>query len=679
MISPNNTAFKWQSRPRLIFAPLLLALGLTTGVVSTIAVHAQDAQPMDLLSIRQTDTTIIDGVKTNDQVSMDQVLDNVLGLSAVGDVSASKGASQIDTPGLGKSNAVVIAAPPLTSSYASETELVPNASADGSASQALPKTSVGAGVSNYSANKIDRRSISDVGLAAIGVGDVNNTNEDLDSLIWRGTSARDAVFLLANAAVDSHSQAVTRLAYNVVARQSVPPAGANILSGELVAARLAFLANGGRSSDLAALAEQLPDSNKWREWKRWLVEHHLMMRNDVAACGVVNQQIAQTMDPFWHKANVICQAVQGKLRAARFAADILAANGIEDPIFYGLVNEVLSGASAQQIDPTKLDSMHIVLMDVANRPIPLKGLAVLPKQMAETVVKLKFLGPEARMVSTFNGLNRGLITSRQAGKLWRNVSAETTDPADALARLHNNGDALTTALAWRSLAQDGSDQRLEWIATAVKEEIIAGRGPIMLPLYAELVREAMTDESVAATMKFDDLGLAPKLAMLLAIANPEDVSTLETFGGNNSALMAAQLLRSMSGESLSGKVIESLGLWHMLPVLAATGVMVEDQNWLELTKTTSVAGRSATTLSPVLLQAVKSASENLRVAETVLLTNWLLKDVMLSQINPADAAAVINALAAIGQEKTAKNLAREILAEHLMQGLAAMIHNGIKS
>jgi hypothetical protein len=676
MISQNNTAFKWRSGLRLSFAPLLVAVGFTSGVLAEMTAHAQDTQPFDLLSIPKTDTITIDGGTTNDQVSMDQVLDNVLGVSATDDVNASTGTSQIDASVFGESNAVVVAAPPLTASPGSVTEDAP---AEDGASQALPETSAESGVNAYSTNKIDRRSISDVGLAAIGVGDVDNTNEDLDSLIWRGTSARDAVFLLENAAVDSRSQAVTRLAYKVVARQSVPPTGANILSADLVAARLAFLANGGRSSDLAALAEQLPDGDKWHDWKRWLVEHHLMLRNDVAACGVVNQQITQTMDPFWHKANVICQAVQGKVDAARFAADILAANDIEDPIFYGLVNEVLSGASAQQIDPTKLESMHIVLMDVANRPIPLEGLSVLPKQMAETVVKLKFLGPEARMVSTFNGLNRGLITSRQAGKLWRNASAETTDPAEALARLHSNGDVLTTALAWRALAQDGSGQRLEWIVDAVKAEIMAGRGPIMLPLYAELVREAMTDESVASSMKFDDLGLAPKLAMLLAIANPEDVSTLEAFGGNNSALMAAQLLRSMFGEPLSGKVIESLGLWHMLPVLAATGVLVEDQNWLELTKTTRVAGRSAMTLSPVLLQAVKSASENSRVAETVLLTNWLLKDVMLSQITPADVAVVINALEAIGQERTAKNLAREILAEHLMQGLVAMIPNGIKS
>ena len=42
--------------------------------------------------------------------------------------------------------------------------------------------------------------------------------------------------------------------------------------------------------------------------------------------------------------------------------------------------------------------MHIVLMDVVNRLIPLEGLAVLPSQMAQSVVQLKFLGEDARMV-----------------------------------------------------------------------------------------------------------------------------------------------------------------------------------------------------------------------------------------------------------------------------------------
>ena len=64
---------------------------------------------------------------------------------------------------------------------------------------------------------------------------------------------------------------------------------------------------------------------------------------------------------------------------------------------------MLHNKPAKEVDATRIDSAHIVLMDVANRSIPLEGLSVLPSQMAETVMKLKFLGPDARMVSTFDG------------------------------------------------------------------------------------------------------------------------------------------------------------------------------------------------------------------------------------------------------------------------------------
>ena len=90
----------------------------------------------------------------------------------------------------------------------------------------------------YGSAKIGRRKISDVGLAAIGVGNIGN--DQLDSKLWRGTSARDAIFLLQRATVGGQSPAITRLAYEVVARQSVPPSGANNVASDLVEARLAF-------------------------------------------------------------------------------------------------------------------------------------------------------------------------------------------------------------------------------------------------------------------------------------------------------------------------------------------------------------------------------------------------------------------------------------------------------
>ena len=64
----------------------------------------------------------------------------------------------------------------------------------------------------------------------------------------------------------------------------------------------------------------------------------------------------------------------------------------------------------------------------------------------------------------------------------------------------------------------------------------------MLPLYSELVRNALTDDAVASTIRFDDLDVAPKLAFMLAISEPSDTATLGAFGRNADALQVAELL-----------------------------------------------------------------------------------------------------------------------------------------
>ncbi|MGB1870185.1 MAG: hypothetical protein ACPHN1_03960 [Candidatus Puniceispirillaceae bacterium] len=531
----------------------------------------------------------------------------------------------------------------------------------------------------YAQVNLGRRKISEVGLAAIGVGDGDANDRGLDSMIWRGTSASDAVFLLEKAAVFSHSQALTNLSYRVVAKQSVPPSGANLVAGELVAARLAWLARAGRSHDLAVLANQLPDSPRWASWKRWLVEHELMMRNDAVACGIVDAQVAATMEPFWHKANVICHAVKGNVAGARFAADILAANGVEDPVFFALTNEMLTGVPAENIDPNTLDTMHIVLMDVVNRSIPLESLAVLPSQMAQSVVQLKFLGADARMVSTFDGLSRGLIDHNQVSKLWRNAGPVDGDPQLALAQLDGEATALTTAMAWRAIDADTSPQRLARIAAAMGAEIADGNGALMLPLYAELIADEISDANAAADMRFNEDGVAPKISMLLAIAKPDDITLIEGFTDNDDALRAANLMKMIDRGELQAGVVRELDMWPLVPVLQAAGAVMPDQDWLVLAKDAALTLRPFISLSPIVLAAVTHAADNRRVAETILLTNWLLQTGPLETINPEDLAKLVTALRNIGQEDVAKALSKEILRAHLLIRFAAGVVDGTAS
>ena len=522
----------------------------------------------------------------------------------------------------------------------------------------------------YAQVNIGRRKISEVGLAAIGVGDGDSSELGLDSMIWRGTSASDAVHLLQKAAVVSHSQALTDLSYRVVAKQSVPPSGANLVAAELVAARLAWLARAGRSHDLAVLANQLPDSPRWASWKRWLVEHELMMRNDGVACGIVDAHVETTMEPFWHKANVICHAVRGNVSGARFAADILAANGVEDPLFFALTNEMLTGVSAENIEPIKMDSMHIVLMDVVNRSIPLESLAVLPSQMAQSVVHLKYLGADARMVSTFDGLTRGLIGHNQVSKLWRNAGSFDSDPQLALAQLDGEATALTTAMAWRAIDADTSPQRLARIVAAMKAEIADGNGALMLPLYAELIADEISKAATAADVRFNENGLAPKIAMLLAIAKPDDINLIKGFTNNDDALRAANLMKMIDRGTSQAGVLRELDMWQLLPVLEAAGAMLPDQDWLMLSKDAALTQQPFISMSPILLAAVTQAANNRRVAETILLSNWLLQTGPLENINPEDMAKVVTALRSVGQEDAAKALSEEILCAHLLSRFA---------
>jgi hypothetical protein len=531
----------------------------------------------------------------------------------------------------------------------------------------------------YAQVNLGRRKISEVGLAAIGVGDDDANERGLDSMIWRGTAASDAVFLLEKAAVVSHSQALTNLSYRVVAKQSVPPSGANLVAGELVAARLAWLAQAGRSHDLAVLANQLPDSPRWASWKRWLVEHELMMRNDAVACDIVDAQVAATMEPFWHKANVICHAVKGNVVGARFAADILAANGVEDPVFFALTNEMLTGVPAENIDPNTLDTMHIVLMDVVNRSIPLESLAVLPSQMAQSVVQLKFLGADARMVSTFDGLSRGLIDHNQVSKLWRNAGPVDGDPQLALAQLDGEATALTTAMAWRAIDADTSPQRLARIAAAMGAEIADGNGALMLPLYAELIADEISDANAAADMRFNEDGVAPKISMLLAIAKPDDIALIEGFTDNDDALRAAKLMKMIDRGALQSGVVSELDMWPLVPVLQAAGAVMPDQDWLVLAKDAALTQQHFISLSPIVLAAVTQAADNRRVAETILLTNWLLQTGPLETINPKDMAKLVIALRSIGQEDVAKALSKEILRAHLLSRFAVGLVDGTAS
>ena len=500
------------------------------------------------------------------------------------------------------------------------------------------------------------------GIANIGV----ETETGLSATIWRNTTADRAARLLDSDAVLGSSPALSSLAHDVVAQRAVPPAGAADNADALVAARLDWMAASGRSQTLETLVGQLPDEAPWLEWKQWLVETQLMARRDDEACRTVMYQVSRTFEPFWHKAKVICSAAMGDAAGAQFAADILSAMGVDDAVFSALVAKLLNDTDPGPIDPSLLEPLHIVLMDAAHTDIDATGLDALADASVQTAVGLRYLDADARLVSTWKALDRGLVDHRRAAKLWRSAKSAPDQVQMAVSRHQSQPSPLTRALVWRALDGEQSIARLPMIAAAMDADVASGAGLMMAPLYAELVRESLGFEGAADAVAADP-ALAVRMALLLGIGDAADLPPqLDT----DTARAARDLLAMIDGGDADLAPLDRFGLWHLLPLVERDtpmdAAMDAGGDWLELATPDAADPVSYLSVSPVMLRAMEQAAGDGRVAETVLLAHHVVGTLDLAAIHPADAARVARALDKVGQPATATAFAGDVAKAHLL-------------
>lgn len=515
------------------------------------------------------------------------------------------------------------------------------------------------------------------GVANIGI-EMTAFTPGLTSTIWRDTPVERVSYLLAKGASDTTSRALADLSHSVVAHRAVPPVGAAEVEQEFVSARLAWLAASGRSEDLTGIVAQLPDDEVWLNWKQWLVETQLMSRRDAEACDAVMLQVSRTLDPFWHKSKVICNAAQGDAATARFAADILFATGVQDETFSALVSTLLDGVDPGPLDPAMLDPLHVILMDAAHYPIGVDALAALPPASVQTATGLRYLDPEARLVSTWKALSHGLIDHDMAAKLWRSADNGDVSGNLALSRHQSLPTPLTRALAWKALSAEMTPARLPLIVRALDADIAAGAGPKMVPLYADLAREALGFDGAQQLLEAGQEGLIEKLGLLLAADGeaPLDLALASDVG-----IAASQLMSGMDRGNGSLSPLDDLGLWHLLPMIEAVNGEAEveaDQvaaDWITLATPVSIAPSSYLSVSPVMLRGLEQASRAGRVGETALMAHRIVAGQDLANLHPADLARVVTSLRNIGQPDVAADFATEVARAHILK-IAAKITLG---
>jgi hypothetical protein len=523
------------------------------------------------------------------------------------------------------------------------------------------------------ANRIGLRSVSNIGLASIGLQQVDAPAQ-LNSFIWRQSETANIIPLILATPSYGSSQTLSTLSRQIMVQPAVPPLNAQQDINTLVSARLEWLADAGQSDSLSALVRKLPDDEDWNDWKRWQVQYDLMRRADDTACNEASRWSAETLDGFWHKANIICLLLSGQNAPASFAADVLNASGDDDDNFFQLVDKLLGRRTEISLDMNDLSLVHLMLMDAAHETISLDALDNMPSSMIQALPSFRYLDANASVTVSYRLYERGLQSSSDTEQIWRSLK---TAPVPAEAALSELSTVVLPAAGMRS--SHGSSSPFLWVAlvnrtelsadslvrAALEAEASTGRLSLLLPLYDSLVRHRVKMGN-AGTL---DSATAELYAFVMQAHDPAQELPAGLSDQAGVAEYLSQILNVASGDVWDADALEGLDLWHVLPLLDALDVQRPEEEWLarasDTVATSLTLGRPYLSVPADRMLALEVASRSGRVGETILLIAHLVQGAHLGYIRPEDGAVMIQALNMIGLEDAARNFGRELIIGQL--------------
>jgi hypothetical protein len=523
------------------------------------------------------------------------------------------------------------------------------------------------------ANRIGLRSVSNIGLASIGLQQVDAPAQ-LNSFIWRQSETANIIPLILATPSYGSSQTLSTLSRQIMVQPAVPPLNAQQDINTLVSARLEWLADAGQSDSLSALVRKLPDDEDWNDWKRWQVQYDLMRRADDTACNEASRWSAETLDGFWHKANIICLLLSGQNAPASFAADVLNASGDDDDNFFQLVDKLLGRRTEISLDMNDLSLVHLMLMDAAHETISLDALDNMPSSMIQALPSFRYLDANASVTVSYRLYERGLQSSSDTEQIWRSLK---TAPVPAEAALSELSTVVLPAAGMRS--SHGSSSPFLWVAlvnrtelsadslvrAALEAEASTGRLSLLLPLYDSLVRHRVKMGN-AGTL---DSATAELYAFVMQAHDRAQELPAGLSDQAGVAEYLSQILNVASGDVWDADALEGLDLWHVLPLLDALDVQRPEEEWLarasDTVATSLTLGRPYLSVPADRMLALEEASRSGRVGETILLIAHLVQGAHLGYIRPEDGAVMIQALNMIGLEDAARNFGRELIIGQL--------------
>lgn len=382
---------------------------------------------------------------------------------------------------------------------------------------------------------------------------------------------------------------------------------------------------------------------------------------------------------------VFCQILAGRTDQAALSLDLLREQGEADGLF-GLVAEAMMGnpvAAPESLPhPTAL---NLAALRQAKLPVPKDAVQTDRPLMLRALALAPHADQETRLLAAEKAARSGAVSPQDLADLYNAVSFDPAELQQPLVDTALADTARHRALRFQAARLQPSpliQARLITQALALAHDL--GNFPVAARLYAPLVANiqpgpemlALAGDAARALFLVGDSEKARLwivLARSMGAAEPQAAALaarlwpLERLAGSLALNLASALPRDIPQGVLAafrkslGGPADQVGHTAILAqgLLAAMGHMVSEADWVAVM--TDSAPVATTMPAAPLSEALKLATADKRVGETVLLSLVILGQDGPQQLDPATLFKVVAGLREIGLAADARALAIETL------------------
>ena len=521
----------------------------------------------------------------------------------------------------------------------------------------------------------------------VGLLDEGNGGIGID--MWQGTSRSRLQQMIRDLPDQIPSPSLRMLARNLLLSTAELPELAEGESlpttqeGSLLKARLGKLMAMGYVQETLDLIRAADGALEREPDLIHMVLKAQLLQGDLgSACALVREQEDNLAEAFWQKRLVLCQLLDGNVTAAQFGATLLQDEGIDDPLFFTLVERITDKRDIALPPAESMNEVHLALMWLSQTPVPENLLASAEPAMLRAIAENPHTNLEVRLEAAESAARMGAIQTGTLAEIYKSVSFSQEELLKPLSIAQEEFNARSRALLYQASSIETVP---ETKALLVRKALELAREAGIYSLAVEVHANQILQLPVSA----DQWDFASEAARALyAIGRPKPaeawLSHLDIQAQRDpeaaeakTALWALSRLASDSYDletddaarrkwaELTLRTAPDQSEFVALRRIQMTYSLLEavERQPVALAAWTEILDlprtRHATLPNPALERLMADAAQNGRKAETAAWVLWVLSDTGPALSEPAILASAITSLRLAGLEKQAYDIAIE--------------------